>query len=151
MRRLGSYYQSIEKILVPPVKKSLADAAADRERSPRFLIFPKLNEPRWQVSSHSKVARIPMLAARSNARVWVPCHHSRSRAISRRRHTHAGVARRNHYPLSRFRGGRIQLRNWPNRFRDEVLAAFNYGKTLDRIPYSISEKKSDTIGRFAII
>jgi len=118
--------------------KSLRDAAAVIEKEAPILIFPEGGTSLDGTIKPFKGGGF-MLAARSNAEL-VPVTIRGSRAILAPATYHV-------------RGGTVEIiigepipaagvstSELANRVRDEVLAAFNYGKTLDRNSYSISRK-----------
>jgi 1-acyl-sn-glycerol-3-phosphate acyltransferase len=136
LRRSG--HVSINRENPHAAVKSLRDAAAGIERGTPVLIFPEGGTSRDGTIKPFKGGGF-MLAVQSNAEL-VPVTIRGSRAILRPGTHHV-------------RGGAVEIiigepvpatavstSELANRVRDHVLAAFKYGKTLDRNSYSLSGK-----------
>ena len=136
LRRSG--HVSINRENPRAAVKSLRDAAAGIEKGTPILIFPEGGTSRDGSIKPFKGGGF-LLATTSNADL-VPVTIRGSRAILPPATYHV-------------RGGSVEIiigqpvssadapiSELANRVRDEVVAAFNYGKTLDRNSYSLSRK-----------
>jgi 1-acyl-sn-glycerol-3-phosphate acyltransferase len=136
LRRSG--HLSIDRENPHAAVKSLRGAAAVIEKGTPVLIFPEGGTSRDGTIKPFKGGGF-MLAARSNAEL-VPVTIRGSRGILPPATYHV-------------RGGTVEIvigqpipstgvstSELADRVRDEVLATFNYGKTVDRNPYSLSRK-----------
>jgi 1-acyl-sn-glycerol-3-phosphate acyltransferase len=118
--------------------KSLRDAAETIKTGTPILIFPEGGTSRDGSIKPFKGGSF-MLATRSNAEV-VPMTIRGSRAVlvPKTYHVRGGVVEVIiGEPIS---SGGVPTAELANRIREEIVATFNYGQTLDRNSYSLSRK-----------